>query len=452
MNIIIVGDGKVGYTLAEHLSKEEHNITIIDKNIEALKRADETLDVMCVKGNGASANVLIEAGVSECDVVIAATSRDEMNMICCFIAKKLGAVKTIARIRDPEYYEEFTVLRKEMGIDMVINPERSCAQEIANILQFPAAMNIEHFVNGKVRMVEFRVMADDKIVGTKVSKPGIKLPQNVLIAAVERDGEVYIPRGDFTFEEDDRVYVMGQLTGVINFFKELDRYVQRINSVLITGGGRMSYYLTKIVSNFGMSVKIIEIDQNKCEILSETLPEAMIIHGDGTDQDLLEAENMEEIDAFVAMTGRDEENLITAMYAVEQGVHKVIAKTTRVNFPRVIDKLGLDSIISPKMTTVSYIIGYVRGLQNSAGSAVETLHKIVDGNAEVLSFIANETTNITNIPIKSLKLKSDLLITCIVHRNEVIIPHGNEMIQNGDRVFVITKSDHMINELNNIVI
>ena len=453
MNIIIVGDGKVGYTLAAHLSKEEHNITIIDNNEAALRKADDTLDVMCVKGNGARASILIEAGVEEADLVIAATSKDELNMLTCFTAKKLTTkVKTIARIRDPEYYEEFTVLRNTMGVDMVINPEFTAAQEIANILQFPSAMNVELFYGGKVRLVEFRVQEGDMLVGTKLSKISSKLPKNMLFVAVERDGEPYIPNGDFVFQVHDNVFVMGQIIGITNLFKMLGRYIQKISTVLIIGGSRTSYYLTKVITKLGMSVKIIEINPEKCVQLADTMKEAMIIQGDGTDQEVLESENLDEIDAFIAMTGRDEENLIMAMYALDRGVNKIIAMTTRMNLSNIVNKLGLDSIVDPKLITASYIIGYVRGMQNSKGSIVETLYKIMDGKAEVISFIANASTHFLNIRIKELSIKKDIVIACILHKSIVTIPHGNESIQAGDKVLIVTKGHHIIKDLNDILV
>ena len=452
MDIIIVGDGKVGYTLADHLSKEEHNITIIDKNEAALLKADETLDVMCIKGNGARASILIEAEVEKADLVIAATSKDELNMLTCFTAKKLSPnVQTIARIRDPEYYEDFSVLSQTMGIDMVINPEFTAAQEIANILQFPSAMNIELFFGGKERLVEFRIQKGDMLEGTQLSKIGGKLPKNILFVAVEREGEAYIPNGDFVFQVNDKVFVMGQIVGITNLFKQIGRYVERIHTVLIVGGGRTSYYLTKVIARLGMSVKIIEIDRKKSIQLAEILEEAMVIQGNGTDQEVLDSENLDQVDAFITMTGRDEENLITAMYALEKGVDKVIAMTTRTNFPNIINKLGLDSVIDPKRITANYILGYVRGMQNSKGSIVDALYKIMDGKAEVISFIANSSTHFLRRPIKDLALKKDLIIACILHKNVVTIPHGNESIQAGDKVLIATKAHHIIKDLNDIL-
>lgn len=453
MNIIIVGDGKVGYTLADHLSQEEHNITIIDKNEEALRKADDTLDVMCIKGNGARASVLIEAGIEEADLVIAATSKDELNMLTCLTAKKVSpSISTFARIRDPEYYEEVTMLHHSMGVDMVINPEFTAAQEIANILQFPSAMNVELFFGGKVRLIEFRIQKGDLLANNRISKLGNKITKNILFVAVERNGESFIPMGDFEFLVDDKVYVMGQLAGITNLFKTLGIYMEKVKSVFMVGGGRTSYYLTKIITKIGMGVKIIEIDPKKCIELSENLDNALIIEGDGTDQEVLDSENFEEIDAFITMTGRDEENLITAMYAIEKNVDKVIAMTTRTNLPNVVDKLGIDSIIDPKKITANYITGYVRGMQNSAGSIVDALYKIMDGKAEVIAFVANETTRFINIPIKKLTLKSDIIIACILHNNEVSIPHGEEVIANGDKVLIVTKNHHIIRDLNDILV
>ncbi|MFW5629468.1 MAG: Trk system potassium transporter TrkA [Acetivibrio ethanolgignens] len=451
MNIIIIGDGKVGYTIAEHLAKEDHNITIIDNNEEALKKADDTLDVMCIKGNGARKSVLLEAGIETADILIAVTSRDEMNMVCCLMAKKICDIRTVARIRDPEYYEEFSDLQQNVGIDVVINPEYAAALEIANILQFPSAMNIEPFFGGRVRMVEFRVQKGDMLDGLKLFQLGSKWPENTLVLAVERRQEVYIPGGDFEFQEGDKLFVMGQIRSLGEMFRRMNRYLQKVDSVMIAGGGRTAYYLTKIIERLNISVKIIEISNKKCQKLSEDLPHAMIIEGDGTDREVLEAENVEDVDAFITMTGRDEENLITAMYAVERGVDKVIAMTTRVNLPSIINKLGLDSVVSPKLVTASYIIGYVRGMQNSEGGIVESLYKIVDGKAEIISFIANDTAKVLNLPLRELKLKKEVLIACIQHGSNIIVPHGNEQVQEGDKVLVVTKDDTLILSLDAIV-
>lgn len=451
MKIIIVGDGKVGYTIAQQLAKEKHDITIIDKNEEALRRADETLDVMCIKGNGARASVLLEANVSQTDLVIAATSRDETNMICCLTAKKLGVSHTVARIRDPEFYEDCIMLRTEMGIDMVINPELTTAREIANILQFPSAMNVEHFMNGMVRMVDLRLDKSDEIVGKTLAKTGHLLPKNILVIAVERDGAVYIPSGDFRFESEDQIFVVGQISGLNTLFKQLNRYEQKINSVMIVGGSRIAYYLATIANKIGMKTMIIEIEGKKAKDLADRLDNTLVIQADGTSFELLESENLHDFDAFVTLTDRDEENLITAMYAVEKKVKKVIAKTNRVGLPSIIRKLGIDSVISPKDITANYILAYVRGMENSQGSIVETLFKIVNGKAEVISFVANETTRFINTSLKNVKLKENVLIAAIGHKDQIIFPHGNEVIKLGDKVLIVSKNNHIINDLNDVL-
>ena len=451
MNIIIVGDGKVGYTLAENLAQENHNITIIDKNEEALRRADESLDVMCIKGNGARISVLLEAGIEEADILIAVTSRDEVNMVCCLTAKRLTDIRTIARIRDPEYFEEYRELRENMGIDMIINPEYSAAYEIAKILQFPSAINVENFFGGKVRMAEFRIKKEDNLLlGKPLFKIAELLPKNILFVAVERGEDIIIPNGMFEFQAGDLLYIMGYVNDCARFFRYLNRMTHKINSVMIVGGGRTAHYLTKIISK-RMNVKIIEVNPKKCLELSETLSNAMIIEGDGTNLGILESENLEGVDAFVTMMGRDEENLITAMYALDRGVDKVIAMTTRVNLPTIINRLGLDSVVSPKMVTAGYILCYVRGIQNSQGSVVESVYKIAGGKAEAISFRANNSTTFLNTPLKELQFKPETLITCIEHNGKAIIPHGNECIQAGDRVLIVTKDNHVIVDLNDIL-
>jgi trk system potassium uptake protein TrkA len=451
MNIIIIGDGKVGYTIAQHLAKENHDITIIDNRENALKKADDSLDVMCIKGNGARKSVLLEAGIKNADILIAVTSRDEINMVCCMVAKKICNIRTVARIRDPEYYEEFSDLQQNVGIDIVINPEHAAAIEIANILQFPSAMNIEPCFGGRIRMVEFRVRKEDMLNGASLSELGSRWPDNTLVVAVEREQEVHIPDGDFAFQEGDKIYVMGQIKSLTEMFRLMNRYVQKVHSVMIIGGGRMAYYLTKIVERLNISVKIIEISPQKCWQYAETMPNATVIEGDGTDPSLLEAENIEDVDAFITMTGRDEENLFTAMYAVERGVDKVIALTTRVDLTSIIRKLGLDSIVSPKLVAVGHIIGYIRAMQNSSGGVLESVYKIVDGNAEILCFVANNEKKVLNRPLRELKLKKEVLVACIQHRNAIIIPRGNETIQENDRVLIVVKDNTKIHCLDDIV-
>ncbi|MBM6926754.1 Trk system potassium transporter TrkA [Pseudoflavonifractor phocaeensis] len=451
MKIIIVGDGKVGYTLAEHLSQEEHNVTVIDTRDDALRRASEALDVMCVKGNGASISALMEAGAHSADVIIAATSMDEVNMICCLTAKQLGAKFTIARVRNVEYAMDLSKRKKELGIDLAINPENATAVEISRLLRFPTATNIETFCRGRVELMGFRVREGDFIANQPLSAQTGKIRNlPMLICAAEReDGEVIIPDGSFTPQVGDRLYLVGQPAGLNAFFRLLGRHTSKLHSAFIVGGGRISHYLTAILLKLGMRVKIVERDMDRCLHLSDVLPQAMVIHGDGTDQELLEEENAMASDAFISLTDRDEDNLIISLYAVQQGVTKVVAKSNRQNYAGIAHAAGLDSIISPKLITASQILQVVRGIQNSKGSVMTALYKICDGHAEALEFIANETTHNRGVPLKDLRLKKGILIAVLVHEGQIIIPDGSSSITAGDTVILVSRN-HGILDLNDI--
>lgn len=451
MKIIIIGDGKVGYSLAENLSKEDHNVTIIDKNTEALKRADEHLDVMCIKGNGVSTKVLLDAGVRSADLLIAATTSDEINMVCCLTGKKLGAARTIARIRDPEYANELTMLKAELGLDMVINPEQAAADEIARLLRFPSAINnIESFAKGRVELVEVKVASTSPIVGMTIKQISGKIPSSVLIGVVVRGDEVIIPYGDLKINENDFIYIIGKPSNVYNTCKILGTCTQKIRYVMIIGGGRISYYLTNLLYDMGIKVKIIENDRDRCNQLSEMLPHTLIIHGDGTDEELLQSENVHDMDAFITMTGSDEQNLMSALLARQNGVQKVIPKVSRVNYANIVKSLGIDSVVSPKVITTNHILKYVRGLKNVRGNTIESLYRIIDGKAEVIEFVVNETTNFLNVPIKNLKLNKDALVAAIVRNGDIIIPHGNDIIKKGDRIIIIARNKS-ISDINEII-
>ncbi len=450
MKIIIVGDGKVGFTLAEHLSQEEHDVTVIDTNDDALRRASESLDVMCVKGNGASISALRESGADTADVVIAATSMDEVNMVCCLTAKRLGAKYVIARVRNVEYAAELATLKQELGIDMVINPENATAVEISRLLRFPSAANIETFYRGRVELIGFRVQEGDFIVGHPLSAQSHKLQElPMLMCAVERCGEVTIPDGSFVPQAEDRLYLIGQPRGLTDFFKLLGRYTPRLKDVFLVGGGRIAHYLTAILEHLGMRVKIVERSMDRCRHLSEVLPRTMVICGDGTDQELLEQENISAADAFVALTDRDEDNLIISLYAMQQGLKKVVAKSNRQNYAGIARAVGLDSVISPKFITANQILQVVRGMQNSKGSVMNALYRIAGGHAEAMEFLANDTTRNLGIPLKDLRLKKGILIAVLVHQNRIIIPDGSSILSQGDTVIIVSRN-HGILDINDI--
>ena len=450
MKIIIIGDGKVGYSLAENLSNEDNDISIIDKNPEALRKANEYLDVMCIRGNGVSTKVLMEAGIRECDLLIAATASDEMNMVCCLTGKKLGAAHTIARIRDPEYADELTLLKKEMGLDFVFNPERAAAREIARMLRFPQAMNVEVFAKGRVEIAEIRVVEGMPIAGMTLKDISSKYTPSILIGAVLRNGEAIIPKGDFEIETGDTIYLIGQPHHISSFLKNIGLYGQKVKNVMCIGGGRIAYYLAKSLEEAGMRVKIIELDHDRCIELTELLPHAVIIHGDGSDEAVLQSENLSEMDAFISLTGRDEDNFMAALLAKQAGVPKVVAKINRLNYISIIRNAGIDSVINPSQITANLILRYARGMKNALGNPFEALYRIVGGQVEAVEINVNETLPFLEVPLKKLKLQQGILVAVLVRKNEIIIPFGDDVIKMGDSVIIISK-DKKIFSLNDIL-
>lgn len=452
MRITVVGDGKVGHTLAENLAREEHDVVIVDRSENALHRSEDTLDVLCVRGNGANAKTLLEAGVNRTDIIIAATAGDETNMLCCLVGKRLGARYAIARIRDPEYNESLALLQEELDIDMVINPERATALEISRLLRFPFASNIEAFAKGRVEMVEYRAHENDVVVGIPLRALSQKLSglPRVLFCAVEREDEVLIPTGDFVIQPDDRVHVAADMATITAYFRYLGKSMLRVKHVMLLGGGRISYYLAKIIVPMGIHVSIIEINAEKAEDLSEALPDVNVIHGDGTDQELLEQEGLDQVDAFVALCDRDEENLMTGLYALSMGVPKVIVKNNRVAYANIFGAMGLESIVSPKSITCDSILRYVRARAHSEGTAVEKLYRLMDGKAEALEFIVSAGAPYIGVPLKKLDIRKNTLVAVIVRKGKVIIPFGNDHLEAGDDVIIIARESG-IGDLNEVI-
>lgn len=441
MNIIIIGNGKLGFSLAEQLARENHNITVVDLREEALKRASDLLDIMVIRGNGVSAVSLQEANADTADLLVAATNSDEVNMVCCLTAKNLGTRYTIARIRNPEYTKSLETLRSNLKIDMVINPENATAVEIARLLRFPSAANIESFCRGQVEMMGFRLQEGDFLVGKPLHALSAQVKKlSILFCAADRNGELLIPNGSFIPQSGDKLYIIGQPSGLDQFFRLLGRYAPKIRRVFIVGGGKISLYLAAMLHEMGMSVKIIERDENRCRAISEMFPKITVIHGDGTDQDLLESEHLSAYDAFVALTDRDEDNLIISLYAGQQGLHKVIAKCNRQNYAGIARSVGLDSVISPKFITASHILHLVRGMENSQSSVMNSLHRIVDGAAEAIEFTIGPSTHHQNVPLKDLTLKPGILISVLVRDHKIIIPEGSTCLQEKDVVILISHS------------
>ena len=452
MKIVIVGDGKVGYNLAESLSKDLSNaVTVVDQDNEALQDTLESIEVTGVRGNGVSPVVLEEAGVSHADLFIATTDTDERNIVCCLTARKLGAKHTIARIRDPGYADELNLLWAEFGIDRIINPEQITAGEIARHLEYPMATNIEVFARGRVLMMEIAVTAAMPIANMLLKDISRRVSMSVLIGAILRGREVIIPSGDNRVVAGDRIFIVGKLPRVSSFIEAIGLRTEKVRNLMIVGGGRIAYYLAKQLSETGVRSKIIENNPKRCEELSELLPDSLIICGDGTDDRLLAAESLPQMDAFVSVTGMDEENLMTALLARHAGVRHAIAKINRTGYAAVIEGMKLDRIVSPKLLTTNAILRYVRGLSNALGNTINTLYPIADNLAEAIEFTANSSTRFLDTPLRRLQLIPNVLVGVIVRRNEVIIPFGNDMIHVGDAVILFARGKQLA-DLNDIFV
>ncbi len=450
MKILLVGLGKVGYAIAQQLEGEKHDLTLVDADVEALRRAENAIDAMFVEGNGAGVSVLLQAGVRSTDLVIAVTENDEVNLICCLMAKKLGAKRTVARVRNPEYFREAQVLRREIGLDLTINPEYAAAQEIARILRVPAAFSVESLARGLVELIGFQVTEGGAMAGVSLIDYNRRNPGSILVCAAKRGDEVIVPDGHFVPLPGDLVYVIGSPDETTRVLKSTGKNVAPVHRVSILGGGRIALYLAWALEKTGARLTIVERDAERCLTLAEKLPKATIIQGDGTDHELLDTEGIFECDAFVPLTGRDEENLLMALTAQHAGVKKVLPKMSRPNYMEVLRQLGLETVISPKDITANFISRYVRGLANSQGSAVESLHKILDGSMEAVEFIAAESTHFLDTPLKDLHLKRGLLVAAVVHEGKVHIPDGSSQIHAGDRVIIVARK-LFLQDLNDIL-
>ena len=440
MKIIIIGNGKVGFTLAKQLSVENHELVLIDHNAEALKNADSALDILCTEGSGASIQVLKGAGVRDAELVVAVTGSDELNIVCCLIAKKLGARHTVARIRSPEYFREANLLKREVGLNMIINPEYAAAQEISRLLRVPSAFSVETFARGQVELIGFPVMESDGLAGISLFEYNKRRPNGVLMCAAIRGGEVYVPNGRFVPQVGDKAYVIGSQGEVVKFFHTLGRDKNRIRQITVLGGSKIATYLTWAVEKVGMRVRIVEQNHAKCLALADKLPDSMILEGDGTDSTVIESEGLLDTDAFIALTNRDEENLLMAMTAQRHGIKKVIAKMSRPNYIEMMRESGVDSIISPKDITANQISAYVRAMARSQGSAVENLYTLLGGAIEAVEFTATATTKFLDTPLKDLRLKPGMLVAAIAREGKTVIPDGSTSIRAGDKVIVMAKS------------
>ncbi len=456
MKIIIVGDGKVGNSLANEFSHEGQDVVVIDMDADKVDDVINDYDVLGLCDNGATYDAQMKAGADKADLLIAVTQNDEVNILCCLLAKKIGTKNTIARVRKPEYFKQLDIMQNGFGIDMLVNPEFEAANEICRILKFPSAIKLETFAQGKVDMAEIAIGEGNKLIGYPISAIHDKYSTQVLVCAVRRGDNITIPNGSFVLQKGDRISVTGKRSEISEFLKRLGIYRNRTSRIMIAGGGKVGYYLAKQLSESSRNtphgrvyVKVIEKDEARSKMLSEALPKAEVVLGDATDQNTLEEQGLMQQDAFVALMGRDEENAIISMYAASKHVNKVVTKANRMS-AEVLESIGLESVISAKTIATSLIARYVRALKNSEGTQVRTLYRIVNGKAEALEFEVPEDFDYINVKFSELKLKRSLMIGCIIRSSRIIFPRGSDSLQAGDTVVVVTSLEGL-GSLNDII-
>lgn len=438
MNIIIVGCGKVGVTLAEKLSQEEHDITVIDTNREKVTEITNRLDLMGYVGNGASFELLREAGIEGADLFIAATDQDEINLLCCLFARQAGKCSTIARVRNPQYRNEITYIKEELGLAMVLNPDYDAAMEIARILRFPSANNVDTFAKGRVELLRFEIKEESFLAHKSLIEIGKSTKSQVLICMVLRNGEVIIPNGQFVIEPGDTIGVICTPESAREFFKKVGYDTHQVKNAMIIGGSRMAYYLANQLINSGISVKIIERERAKCETLSELLPKATIICGDATNEDVLLEEGLESVESFISLTGMDEGNIFLSLYSKSVSKAKVITKINKLEASDIVKNFALGSVVTPKNISSDLVVSYARAKQSSLGSNVETMYRMENEKIEVLEFKITNDASIVGIPVEELKLKDNLLLGCVTRKSRASIVNGKTVLEPGDTLIVIT--------------
>ena len=442
LKIIIVGCGKVGQTLVAQLIKEGHDITLIDSDAQTIQELTNLYDVMGIVGNGASYSVQMEAGIEDADLIIAVTDSDELNLLCCTVAKRVGGCSAIARVRTPDYSQESGYLREKLGLAMILNPELEAAREAARILYLPTALEVSTFAHGQAEMIKIKVPEGNQLDGMTIVELGRALGKNiadnVLINAVERERDIHIPSGNFRIQKGDLISFVASRAVAKTFLEKIGFKTHAVKNTMIIGGGRSAYYLATLLLHMGISVKIIERDQKRCEELSILLPKAIIINGDGTNEELLKEEGIEYAESFVPLTGIDEENIMLTLHVRNISQAKVITKINRITFNDVLDGLDLGSVIYPKFIASEAIIAYVRAKKNSMNSDIETLYHMFDSRVEAIEFRVENESDVTNIPLMNLNLKKGLLISFIHRNGSIIIPSGQDSIQVGDTVMIVT--------------
>lgn len=450
MKIIIAGDGKVGSTLTRQLAAEGYDITIIDANPRVLETTEELYDVLSIQGNCASMDVLLQAGVMEADLLIVATSADEINLLCSLTAHGLNPnIHTIARIRNPEYKNQLAKMRDTFALSLTINPEFQAAVEIERLMKYPGFLKRDTFAKGRVEIVELRVKRDGKLCNVALNDLPSVVGCQILVCAVLRDGQAVAPDGNFVLREGDRIYVSASSENLMDLLKSMGIVTRKIRRVMICGGGRIGYYLAKRLEKTGMQVLLIEKEYERCLELAAMLPEVCVVHGDASDEKVLDNEGIADCDVLVTMTGLDELNMIISLYGSACGVPQVITKLGRMENSAILDRVLLGSTISPKDLCCNTIVRYVRAMKNQTGAAI-SVHSIADGQAEALEFRADQSTKHCGEALKQLKLKKDTLIVCITHGGKQEIPNGESCFYEGDTVIVVSGGSEVIYRLNDI--
>lgn len=453
MNIIIAGCGKIGHKLAEKISNEQvNNITVIDINKVALKDTIDAYDIMGVAGNCTSMETLTEAGIEDADILIAVTGSDEINLLTCLIGKKMGHCQTIARVSKPAYSEEIKLIKEDLGLAMIINPNEISASAIARVLRFPTAIHIDTFAKGKIEILKFKIPENSVLDNYRIADLRSGLNCDILVCGVERGEEVFIPGGNFVLRSGDYVSIVAAPKKGSEFFKRIGIKTNRVKDTIIVGGGDTAFYLAKRLSQTGIRVKIIEKNPARCEELSHLLPKTEIVNADGTDNKILLEEGVAYAESLVSLINIDEENILLSLFAKSQTDNcKIITKINRIAYDEVISKLDLDTIIYPKNTTADYVVKFVRAKQNSMGSSnIETMHRILDGKAEALEFVIRENSPVVGVTLEKLNIRKNVIVACINRNGQIIIPRGNDTINSGDSVIIVTTHGGL-NDINDIL-
>ena len=437
MKIIIAGAGKIGHAMAAILSEEGHDITVIDRDAELISLLSNELDVICVEGSATNPETLREAGASSADLLMAATETDEVNMVCGISARKLGTAHVIARVRDPQYLSQSEFLREALGLSVIVNPEYECAREISRILRFPSAVRVDAFSKGSAEIVEHRVREGSRLDGMALRMLPQQLGARVLVGMVERGGEAVIPNGDFVLRGGDRLSITGSSRELRRFFIACSAYQRPVRRAMLMGGSRIAVYLARMLLEIGVEVTIVERDSARCDRLLDLIPKANIVCGDATRSDVLMEDGLGSADAFVALTGDDGDNIITSLYARDRGVPKIVVKVNREHFSAILQSSGLDSIVTPRELVAQQLVRYVRAIDNSLASGMETLYRLADGRIEVLEFKIGAESALVGVPLRDLKLRPNILISAVIHGSRSVVPDGGTVIAPGDHAVIV---------------